>query len=56
MSKNSDVRPFKEKLVELRARLRGDVIDDGECHTQTDPYRSERRSVEYADPHGGHRQ
>lgn len=25
MSKNSDVRPFKEKLVELRARLRGDV-------------------------------
>ena len=25
MNKNSDVQPFKEKLVELRARLRGDV-------------------------------
>jgi len=25
MSRNSDVRPFKDKLVELRARLRGDV-------------------------------
>lgn len=25
MSRNSDVRPFKDRLVELRARLRGDV-------------------------------
>ncbi len=36
MNKNSDMQPFKEKLVELRARLRGDVTDHGECHAQTD--------------------
>ena len=25
MSKNSDLRQYKEKLIDLRARLRGDV-------------------------------